>query len=68
MNNMAHERNTICRFYECKGVCSKGKKECRIWNEMQTCPFYEKKKGAKPIRTNNKRKKVQEAKEKDRME
>ena len=32
---MAHERNTICRFYECKGVCSKEKKECLIWNKKK---------------------------------
>lgn len=62
---MASERNIICRFYECKGVCSKGKKECRIWKEMQTCPFYEKKKGTKPMRANNKAKKLDKAKRKD---
>lgn len=62
---MASERNIICRFYECKGVCSKGKKECGVWKEMQTCPFYEKKKGSKPMRVNNKAKKLDRAKRKD---
>lgn len=62
------DRVIICKFYECTGVCSKGKKECHIWTEMQTCPFYEKKKGTKPIRVNNKKKKINSARERDRME
>ena len=62
------DRVIICKFYECTGVCSKGKKECHRWTEMQTCRFYEKKKGTKPIRVNNKKKKINSARERDRME
>lgn len=62
---MASERNIVCRFYECAGVCSKGKKECHIWKEMQTCPFYEKKKGSDPIRQDNRKKKLNKARSRD---
>lgn len=54
---MARERLIQCIHYSCEGVCDLGKK-CRFWKEMQTCPTYKKKAGAAPIRSDNRRRKL----------
>ena len=40
---MATERTIQCIHYLHEGSCDLGKKKCRFWKEMQTCPTYKKK-------------------------
>ena len=55
---MAKERVIQCQHYLHEGCCDLGKKECRFWKEMQTCPTYSKLIGGKPIRTDTRKQKL----------
>lgn len=59
------DKNIICKHYVRAGVCSISNKECHVWREMQTCPFYEKKTHALPIRADRRKRKLEDARRKD---
>ena len=61
------DRNKLCKYYIRAGVCSKGK-GCTIWGEMQHCGNYVPNLNGKPLRPNNKRKKIDEIRKKDKRE
>lgn len=58
------DRNFLCKYYQKAGTCSRGK-GCTIWNEMQHCGSYVPDLNSKPLRENNKRKKLEEIRRKD---
>lgn len=64
---MATERTIQCIHYLHEGSCDLGKKKCRFWKEMQTCPTYKKKPGALPARTDNRRQKIEKARRKEKL-
>lgn len=64
---MAKERTIACKHYKSEGTCDiKPNKKCRFWKEMQTCPTYKKLEGGKPVRTDNRRQKLDRIQRKDR--
>lgn len=54
---MAKTREIVCVFYECEGVCSKGR-EGTFNKCCQTCNKYKKKPGAVPRRVDTRNKKL----------
>lgn len=54
---MARVREIQCIHYQCHGKCALGK-EADFYGHCQTCPTYKKKPGAKPARTDNRKKKL----------
>ena len=54
---MGKTREIICIHYISKGNCNLGK-DAEFYGLCQTCPQYKKKSGAKPARTDNRRKKL----------
>lgn len=64
---MAKERLIVCDHYKCENVCDIKNKQCRFWKEMQTCPTYKKKPGAKPARTDNRKKKLDKIMRKEKF-
>ena len=65
---MAKERVIQCIHYVNEGVCDLGKKKCRFWKEMQTCPTYKKKPGALPARTDNRKQKMERIRKKEKFD
>ena len=61
---MAKTREIVCIHYMAAGECDLGKK-AEFYGHCQTCPTYKKKKGMKPARVNNKRKKLEKIRKKD---
>ena len=61
---MAKVRERVCKFYEYEGKCSKGR-EGTFYNKCQTCDKYNPKRGAKPNRVDNRRKKMEKILKKD---
>ena len=55
---MAKVREICCIHYKAKGECDLGKK-AEFYGLCQTCPSYKKKPGAKPARTDNRRRKLE---------
>lgn len=55
---MARTRELVCIHYKAKGECDLGKK-AEFYGLCQTCPSYKKKPGAKPARTDNRRRKLE---------
>lgn len=60
------ERLIQCQHYICEGKCDIKDKQCRFWKEMQICPTYKKKKGCKPARTDNRKKKMERIMKKEK--
>lgn len=56
---MAKDREIVCMYYQCEGVCLKGR-EGTFRHYCQTCKKYAPLKGHKPARKNNKRRQVAE--------
>ena len=54
---MAKTREIPCLYYICEGKCDLDK-TAKFYGLCQTCPQYRKKAGAKPARTDNRRKKL----------
>lgn len=52
------DRELVCIHYKAKGECDLGKK-AEFYGLCQTCPSYKKKPGAKPARTDNRRRKLE---------
>jgi len=55
---MARTRELVCIHYKAKGECDLGKK-AEFYGLCQTCPSYKKKPGAKPARTDNRKRKLE---------
>ena len=55
---MARTRELVCIHYKANGECDLGKK-AEFYGLCQTCPSYKKKPGAKPARTDNRRRKLE---------
>ena len=53
---MAHTRERQCQFYIYEGCCSKGR-DGTFYKQCQICDKYVPKPGAKPARTDNRKKK-----------
>lgn len=62
---MARTRELVCIHYKAKGECDLGKK-AEFYGLCQTCPSYKKKPGAKPARTDNRRRKLEKYRKHDR--
>ena len=58
-------REIVCKFYEYEGKCTKGR-EGTFRGKCQTCNQYNPKKGAKPARTDNRRRKLDKIMKKER--
>lgn len=59
------ERVLVCKHYKCNGgVCELGK-TCHFWKEMQKCQKYMPNKKSRPIRTNNKKEKLEKIRKKE---
>jgi hypothetical protein len=61
---MAKTRETVCLHYICEGTCDLGK-DGTFYGHCQTCRTYKKKPGAKPARTDNRRRKLDKISKKD---
>lgn len=61
---MGRERNYICEFYVRAHECTKGR-DAEVHGVCQTCPKYRKKAGAKPIRVDNRRTKLEKINRKE---
>ena len=62
---MAKVREICCIHYKAKGECDLGKK-AEFYGLCQTCPSYKKKPGAKPARTDNRRRKLEKYRKHER--
>ena len=62
---MARTRELVCIHYKAKGECDLGKK-AEFYGLCQTCPSYKKKPGAKPARTDNRRRKLKKYRKHER--
>lgn len=60
------DREILCKFYICNGKCTKGK-DAKFYGICQHCSLYEKKKGAKPNRTDLRKKKLNKIQKKERI-
>jgi hypothetical protein len=56
------DREVQCEFYICEGNCKKGRAGT-FRKACQTCNLYRPLKGKAPARVNNKRKKIEKARE-----
>ena len=59
------DRNIICEHYIRHGECTKGK-DADLYKVCQHCALYSKKVGAKPHRTDNRRRKLDKIQRKER--
>lgn len=62
---MAKVREICCIHYKAKGECDLGKK-AEFYGLCQTCSSYKKKPGAKPARTDNRRRKLEKYRKHER--
>lgn len=61
---MGKTREIACKFYINEGNCGKGHKGT-FRQTCQTCPYYVPLKGAKPARTDNRKRKLEKIKNKE---
>lgn len=61
------DREIQCLHYVCEGKCNLGK-DSNFWGYCQTCPFYKKKPGGKPARTDNRRQKAERIARKEKWD
>ena len=64
---MAKTREIVCEYYICQGKCSKGR-EGTFYGSCQICNKYAPKKGAKPNRTDTRRKKMERIERKEKYD
>ena len=64
---MAKDRERVCQYYECEGKCKKGRAGT-FRDVCQTCDKYNALKGARPKRTDNRRKKLERISKKERWD
>ena len=62
---MAKTREIPCIHYVCAHQCDLGK-DAEFYGLCQTCPTYTKKKGAKPARVDNRRRKLEKIQRKEK--
>lgn len=62
---MAKTREIACVHYKCHGNCDLGK-DADFYGHCQTCPTYSAKKGGRPARVDNRRKKMDKILRKER--
>lgn len=63
---MARVREIQCIHYICHSKCALDK-EADFYGHCQTCPTYKKKPGAKPARTDNRKKKLDKIMRKEKF-
>ena len=61
---MAKDREIVCEFYQCEGVCKKNH-QGTFRKICQKCSDYRPIKGRQPARLNLKRYKIEKARQKD---
>lgn len=61
------DRNKICIYYERAGKCSKGK-GCTVFGEMQHCGLYKPERGSRPIREDNRKRKMEKIRRKEKWD
>ena len=61
---MAKGREIACIHYKCEHNCDLGKDAC-FRGLCQTCPTWKPRKGSKPARTDNRKKKLEKIRKKD---
>lgn len=59
------EKVLVCEHYKCNGGICKLGKICHFWKEMQKCQKYIPNKKSRPIRTNNKKEKLEKIRKKE---
>lgn len=64
---MAKDRERVCQYYECEGKCTKGRAGT-FRDACQTCNKYNALKGARPRRTDNRKKKLEKISKKERWD
>lgn len=64
---MAKERTIVCEYYEYEGKCSKGR-EGTFHKQCQKCSKYVKKAGARPYRTDERRRRMEKIQRKEKFE
>lgn len=64
---MAKTREIVCIHYQCEGSCDLGK-DATFYGHCQTCKTYSKKPGAKPARTDNRKRKLERIQRKERYD
>ena len=64
---MSRTREIVCIHYINKGNCDLGK-NAEFYGLCQTCPSYAKKPGAKPARTDNRKKKLDKINRKEQYD
>lgn len=64
---MAHTREIVCVHYISKGNCDLGK-DAEFYGLCQTCNKYSKKPGAKPARTDTRKKKLKKIERKEKYD
>ena len=64
---MAKDRERVCQYYECGGKCKKGSAGT-FRDACQTCNKYKPLKGARPKRTDNRKKKLEKISKKERWD
>lgn len=64
---MAKTREIVCLHYISKGNCDLGK-DAEFYGLCQTCPSYKKKPGAKPVRVDNRKKKLEKILKKEKFD
>lgn len=64
---MAKDRERVCQYYECEGKCKKGRAGT-FRDTCQTCNKYNALKGARPKRTDNRKKKLEKISKKERWD
>ena len=64
---MSRTREIVCIHYINKGNCDLGK-NAEFYGLCQTCPSYSKKPGAKPARTDNRKKKLDKINRKEQYD
>ena len=57
-------REIVCKFYICKGSCTKGK-NAALYGTCQKCKKYCKKEGAAPARTDKRKQKLEKIRKRE---
>ena len=64
---MGKTREIVCLHYISKGNCDLGK-NAEFYGLCQTCPSYKKKPGSKPVRVDNRKKKLERILKKEKFD
>lgn len=64
---MAKERTRQCTYYVCEGQCLKGR-DGTFHKQCQICNKYQAKAGARPYRTDDRRRRMEKIQKKERYD